>query len=78
MSAPNPAAATHSFAVGWTPFFTIAGGLVTELGGLLSHGAVVAREFGLPCVVGVKGATMAFKSGDLVRLDGAEGTIERL
>lgn len=54
------------------------GGVVTELGGLMSHGAVVAREYGLPCVVGLLGATKVFRSGDTVLLDGAQGVLIRV
>lgn len=49
--------------VGWTPYFPLLGGLVTEMGGLVSHGAVVAREFQLPCVVNVPNATRLLQSG---------------
>ena len=49
--------------VGWTPYFPLLGGLVTEMGGLVSHGAVVAREFQLPCVVNVPNATQLLQSG---------------
>lgn len=49
--------------VGWSPYFPLISGLVTEIGGLISHGATVAREFGLPCIVGAKRATQVFKSG---------------
>ncbi len=52
--------------IGWSPYFPLLGGVATELGGLISHGAVVAREYGLPCVVGVEGATSIFKNGDFV------------
>jgi phosphohistidine swiveling domain-containing protein len=54
---------TISTDIGWSPYFPLLGGVVTELGGLISHGAVVAREYGLPCVVGAEGATKTFKSG---------------
>lgn len=64
--------------VGWTPYFPIISGLVTEKGGLLSHGAVVAREFGLPCIVGAIGATSFFSTGDRVYLNSTEGYIERI
>ncbi|XP_070544378.1 rifampicin phosphotransferase-like isoform X2 [Ptychodera flava] len=64
--------------VGWSPYFPLIGGLVTELGGLLSHGAVVAREYGLPCVVNIKHATSVFQSGDYVLLNGTKGTIEKI
>ena len=53
-------------------------GVVTELGGLISHGAVVAREYGLPCLVGVTGATLTFNTGDMVTLDAERGFISRL
>jgi phosphohistidine swiveling domain-containing protein len=62
--------------VGWTPLFVAAGGLVSELGGPLSHVCVVAREYGLPAVVSVRSATSALKTGDRVRLDASLGTVE--
>jgi pyruvate,water dikinase len=49
-----------------------------EMGGAMSHGAVVAREYGIPAVVGVAGATDWVKTGDLLRVDGTTGTIERI
>ncbi|KAK3606575.1 hypothetical protein CHS0354_001338 [Potamilus streckersoni] len=61
--------------VGWTPYFPLLSGLVTEIGGLLSHGAVVAREFGLPCVVCMSNATKLFKTGDIVKLNATEGSL---
>ncbi|HEY1957742.1 MAG TPA: PEP/pyruvate-binding domain-containing protein [Polyangiaceae bacterium] len=64
--------------VGWTPLFLMAAGVVTELGGALSHAAIVAREFGVPSVVNVPGVTRLLRTGDRVRLDGDQGTIERL
>jgi rifampicin phosphotransferase len=62
--------------IGWTPYFSLIAGLVTEIGSPLSHGAVVAREYGIPAVVSAKGARAFIKTGDLVALDGARGTIE--
>ncbi|HSN11009.1 MAG TPA: PEP-utilizing enzyme, partial [Propionibacteriaceae bacterium] len=62
----------------WTPLFLTAGGLVTEVGGLMTHGAVVAREYGLPAVVGVHEATERLVTGQLVRLDGSTGRITLL
>ncbi len=64
---------------GWAPVFGLVSGLVIERGGLLSHGAIVAREFGLPCVVGVANATGRIRSGQRVTVDGDRGvcTIER-
>ncbi|KAJ8982196.1 hypothetical protein NQ317_013498 [Molorchus minor] len=53
---------TYSTDIGWSPYFPMLSGIVTELGGLISHGAVVAREYGLPCIVGVKNATKFFSN----------------
>ncbi|MBN2260150.1 MAG: hypothetical protein JW702_06380 [Clostridiales bacterium] len=61
---------------GWTPVFNQISGLITEVGGLMTHGSVVAREYGLPAVVGVKDATALFKEGQWVTIDGNLGTIE--
>jgi pyruvate,water dikinase len=63
---------------GWTPLFLTAGGLVMEMGGMMSHGAVVAREYGIPAVVGVPNATERIQSGDLVVVDGAAGAVRIL
>jgi len=60
---------------GWTAVFSKIGGLVTETGGILSHGAVVSREYGIPAVTAVKGATKILKTGQQVTLDGNEGII---
>ena len=62
--------------VGWSPYFPMIGGLVTELGGLISHGAVVAREYGIPCLVGCKNATNLIETGDHVYIDGHKGSVE--
>ncbi|XP_048489521.1 uncharacterized phosphotransferase YvkC [Plutella xylostella] len=64
--------------IGWSPYFPLISGIVTELGGLISHGAVIAREYGLPCIVGAAGATDLFQTGDLVRLAGASGTLDKV
>ncbi|CAN7985706.1 unnamed protein product [Ixodes hexagonus] len=61
--------------IAWSPFFPLLSGVVTELGGLISHGAVVAREYGIPCVVGVHGITGILCSGERVRLDGNTGVL---
>ncbi|XP_025408161.1 uncharacterized protein LOC112681979 [Sipha flava] len=61
--------------IAWSPYFPIISGLVTEIGGIISHGAVVAREYGLPCLVGVQNAKKYFKSGDMVILDSEKGFI---
>jgi phosphoenolpyruvate synthase/pyruvate phosphate dikinase len=63
---------------GWTPLFTHAAGLVTEVGGMMTHGSVVAREMGIPAVVGVAGATGRIRTGDRLRVDGALGSVEIL
>jgi pyruvate,water dikinase len=60
---------------GWTPLFLRAHGLVLELGGMLSHGAVVARELGLPAVVNVARATQVLKTGQMVTVDGSRGLV---
>jgi phosphohistidine swiveling domain-containing protein len=62
----------------WTPLFLAAGGLVMELGGLMTHGAIIAREYGIPAVVGVDRATERLKTGDHIRLDGSQGIVEIL
>ncbi len=59
----------------WTPLFLAAGGLVMEVGGLMTHGSVVAREYGIPAVVGVHQATSRLQSGQRVRVDGSSGEI---
>lgn len=63
---------------GWTPLFHSAVGLVMEVGGLMTHGAVVAREYGLPAVVGIDGATSRIPDGARIRLDGTRGYVEVL
>jgi pyruvate,water dikinase len=60
----------------WTPLFPLASGVVTEVGGLMTHGAVVAREYGIPAVVGVDRATEAIPDGSLIRVNGSEGYVE--
>lgn len=62
----------------WTPLFVSIKGLVTEVGGLMTHGAVIAREYGLPAVVGVENATKLIKDGQRIRVNGVEGYIEIL
>ncbi|WP_434133207.1 phosphoenolpyruvate synthase [Sporomusa sphaeroides] len=62
----------------WTPLFVSIKGLVTEVGGLMTHGAVIAREYGLPAVVGVENATKLIKDGKRIRVHGTEGYVEIL
>ena len=59
----------------WTPLFLAAGGVIMEVGGLMTHGSVVAREFGIPAVVGVRQATSLLHTGQQIRLDGTAGRI---
>jgi phosphoenolpyruvate synthase/pyruvate phosphate dikinase len=62
----------------WTPLFLSIKGLVTEVGGLMTHGAVIAREYGLPAVIGVENATRLLKDGQRIRVHGTEGYVEIL
>ena len=62
----------------WTPLFMAAGGLITEVGGMMTHGSVVAREYGIPAVVGVHQATTRLKNGQKIRVDGTTGKITML
>jgi len=62
----------------WTPLFVSIKGLVTEVGGLMTHGAVIAREYGLPAVVGVENVTKLIKDGQRIRVNGTDGYVEML
>lgn len=62
----------------WTPLFVAIKGLVTEVGGLMTHGAVIAREYGLPAVVGVEHATRLIRDGQRIRVHGTDGYVEVL
>jgi pyruvate,water dikinase len=64
--------------VGWSPLFLVAAAVVTDLGGPLSHAAVVAREYGVPTVVNVKGGTKLIRTGDELEVDGSAGTVRIL
>jgi glycosyltransferase involved in cell wall biosynthesis/phosphohistidine swiveling domain-containing protein len=59
----------------WTPLFLIAGAIVTEFGGVSSHGAIVAREYGIPCVTSVENATKVIKNGEILTVDGEKGIV---
>ena len=63
---------------GWAPLFPTAGGILVERGSTLSHSAVVARELGIPAIVGIPNITKILQDGERVRMDGALGTIVRL
>ncbi len=62
----------------WAAYFLVAGGVVTELGGAMSHGAIVSREIGIPCVVNTKTGTSVLRTGDLLEIDGTTGRLEVL
>jgi pyruvate,water dikinase len=64
--------------VGWTPYFSMVAGLATDVGSAVSHGAVIAREYGLPAIVNLRTATKEFKTGDRVRLDADRGVLTRI
>jgi pyruvate,water dikinase len=59
----------------WTPLFAMASGVVTDIGGPLSHGSIVAREYGIPAVLGTRIATQRIPSGQVVTVDGTKGTV---
>ena len=62
----------------WTPLFTLASGVIVEVGGVLSHASTIAREYGLPAIANVKNATRRLRTGDRVRLDAVNGIVHRL
>ena len=62
----------------WTPLFTLASGVIVEVGGMLSHASTVAREYGLPALANVKDATRLLKTGDRVHLDASQGIVRRV
>jgi pyruvate,water dikinase len=61
----------------WTPLFTLASGVIVEVGGMLSHASTIAREYGLPALANVKHATRILKTGDRVRLEASAGRVIR-
>jgi phosphohistidine swiveling domain-containing protein len=75
---PGEILVTSTTNVGWTPLFPRAAAVVTDIGGSLSHAAIVARELGIPAVVGCGNATIRLKTGDRVRVDGRQGIVEIL
>ncbi|MGV0643947.1 NAD-dependent epimerase/dehydratase family protein [Mycolicibacterium sp. XJ2546] len=72
---PNTVLVVRVTDVGWTPLFGCVAAVVTEVGGLHSHAAIVAREFGIPCVVGTQHATLLLSDGVVVEVDGTNGTV---
>ena len=75
---PGEILVTSTTNIGWTPLFPRAAAVVTDIGGSLSHAAIVARELGIPAVVGCGDATIRLKTGDRVRVDGGRGVVEIL
>ncbi len=75
---PGEILVTRATNPGWTPLLALAGGIVTELGGALSHGAIIAREFSIPMVAAVEQATQKIKTGQWIRVNGQTGTVEIL
>jgi pyruvate,water dikinase len=75
---PGEILVTVTTNVGWTPLFPRLAAIVTDVGAPLSHAAIVARELGIPAVVGCGNATMLLKTGDRVRVDGGVGSVEVL
>ena len=75
---PGDILVTAQHGPSWSPLFVAVAGLVTEVGGLMTHGAVIAREYGLPAVVGVEQATRLLADGQRIRVHGTEGYVEIL
>jgi phosphoenolpyruvate synthase/pyruvate phosphate dikinase len=69
---------THSANPGWVPLFLLATGVLTEIGGALSHSAIIAREYGIPMIASVSDACRFIKTGDLIQLDGTSGVVKIL
>lgn len=72
---PGEILVTRATDPGWTPLFLNAAGIILEVGGMLQHGALVAREYGKPCISGLMDATKILKDGQIVELDGASGIV---
>ncbi|MHA1646678.1 MAG: PEP-utilizing enzyme [Promethearchaeota archaeon] len=75
---PGDILVTKATEPSWTSIFINAGGVVLEMGGILQHGAIIAREYGLPCVSGIIGATTIIKDGDLLEVDGSNGIVKKI
>jgi phosphohistidine swiveling domain-containing protein len=75
---PGEILVSHFTDPGWTPLLVIAAGVVLDVGGSMSHGAIIARELGVPCVLGTNTATSDIRTGDRLRVDGGKGIVEIL
>jgi pyruvate,water dikinase len=75
---PGDVLVTRTTMPPWTPLFAVAAAVITETGGILSHAAVTAREYGLPAVLCVQNATRLIRDGQAVEVDGSKGTIRFL
>ena len=75
---PGEILVAESIDVVWTPFFSYAAAVVVDTGAMMSHAAIVAREFGIPYVVGSKTGSRALRSGHVVEVDGASGRMTRI
>lgn len=69
---------TYSTDIGWSPYFALVSGIVTEIGGTISHGAVIAREYGIPCLIAVPNVCHLFQTGDLAYLDTKTASITKM
>jgi pyruvate,water dikinase len=75
---PGDVLVTRTTMPPWTPLFAVACAVVVEIGGVLSHAAVTAREYGIPAVLGVSGATRTIRDGQMLMVDGTKGTVRFL
>ncbi|CAG2106037.1 unnamed protein product, partial [Medioppia subpectinata] len=75
---PGDILITYSTDIGWSPYFPLLSGIITEIGGTISHGAVIAREYGIPSLIAVEGACRAFRTGDICLLDTKTQTITKI
>ena len=73
---PGDILVIHSADPSWTPLFVTAGGVLLEVGGLLQHGSIIAREYGKPCIVGIEGLLDKVKDGEIIEMNGAEGIVK--
>jgi pyruvate,water dikinase len=75
---PGEILVCHTTDPSWSAYFMLAAGVVIDIGGPLSHGAIVARELGIPCVINTSDGTRRLRTGDRIRVDGGTGRVERL